>query len=202
MESITKKQKEVFDFISDYSNTHGYAPTQKEIKEHFGLKSFGSVQRYLKYLVNAGYLECDWNARRGIRPSKNTQSENNEIPLLGLVAAGNPIEAIENPEETVSVPPQLLKSGSRYFALTVQGESMIEDGILEDDIIICRHQNTANQGQTVVAVVDGEATVKNYYRKRSAIELHPANSSMSPIIVNSGTFQIAGVLVGLLRRYE
>ena len=95
--ALTKKQKEVFDFIESYSHTHGYAPTQQEIKDHFGFKSFGSVQRYIKYLVNAGLLICDLNARRGLKVAYS-ESKEREIPLLGDVAAGNPIEAIENPE--------------------------------------------------------------------------------------------------------
>lgn len=199
--SLTKKQKEVYDYIATYTHTFGYAPTQKEIKEHFNLKSFGSVQRYLKYLVDAGLIDSDWNARRGIRVVPENQSSELEIPLLGMVAAGNPIEAMENPTDTIAVPANFMSKQGRYFALTVKGESMIEDGILEDDIAICRHTGDANQGQIVVAVVENEATLKHFYKKSGQIELHPANSTMNPIIVNSGDFRIAGVMVGLLRSY-
>jgi SOS regulatory protein LexA len=201
--AITKKQKDVFDYIVEYSCTHGCSPTQKEIKEHFGLKSFGSVQRYIKYLVDAGYLESDWNARRGLK-AQNFMSENNfevEIPLLGLVAAGNPIEALENPDNTIAVPSHLIKPGHRFFALTVKGESMIEDGILEDDVLICQVQNEASQGQKVIGVVEGDATVKNFFKFKDRIELHPANSTMTPIVIRGGDFRIAGVVVGLVRRY-
>ena len=198
--AITKKQKEVFDYISNYSGEHGFAPTQKEIKEYFGLKSFGSVQRYLKYLVNAGYLESDWNARRGIKIT--TSNNDNVIPLLGLIAAGNPIEAINNPLNTIKVPPELLKPGGAYYALTIQGDSMIEEGILGNDIAIIQHQETANQGQIVVGVIDGEATLKRFYNKKNQVELHPANHQMSVIHIDkSQNFQIAGVLVGLIRSY-
>ncbi len=200
---LTKKQKEVYDYINSYTHTHGYSPTQKEIKEHFGLKSFGSVQRYIKYLADAGLIDSDWNARRGLKIVTDSPSNSSEleIPLLGMIAAGNPIEALENPTETISVPQHFIRPGNRYFALTVKGDSMIEDGILEDDVAICRQSNDANQGQTVVAIVENEATLKHFFRKPGHIELQPANSTMNPIIVNSGDFRIAGVLVGLIRSY-
>lgn len=239
---ITKKQKEVFDYIIGYTKTNGYAPTQKEIKDHFGLKSYGSVQRYLNYLSEAGYLERDWNARRGLKPtprdpltgksinsssplangySLNTpgfsdssgpireipsrQQDNYlELPLLGKVAAGNPIEALEHPDETVTIPSSMIKGRGQHFALRVVGDSMIEDGILEDDIIICRVQRNASQGQRVVAVINGEATVKHFYQNKSQVELHPANSKYSPIIVGSDVefFELAGVVIGLIRNYD
>jgi len=210
--SITKKQKEVYDYISSYTEENGYSPTQKEIKEHFEFKSFGSVQRYLKYLMEAGYLETDWNARRGLKVVKSEptsiaqeDSLSLDLPLLGEVAAGIPIEAIENPEQTIAVPKYMIKTpGKRHFALKVKGDSMIEDGIFEGDVIVCRHQQTAHQGQTVVAVIEGEATVKRMYKKQGRIELHPANSTMEPFFIdqNSGDFKLAGVLVGLMRSYE
>tara|TARA_R110000868_G_scaffold61524_1_gene186912 strand:+ start:22485 stop:23102 length:618 start_codon:yes stop_codon:yes gene_type:complete len=203
--AITKKQKEVFDYIVGYSNKNGYAPTQREIKDHFGFKSFGSVQTYLKYLVNAGYLETDWNARRGITLSTNEQSppsDVEEIPWLGDVAAGVPIEAIENPSETIQVPKSMLAKGGNYFALSVRGDSMIEAGILESDVIVCKHQSQANNGQIVIAVVDGEATLKTINKTKKGFELIPSNSSMQPFTVGPDQdFRIAGVLVGLLRSY-
>ncbi len=206
---ITKKQKEVLDFIKGYWDKHQVAPTQKEIKEAFALKSFGSVQRYLKYLKDSGHLENDWNARRGLKPvsesSKAIEVEAGiEIPLLGDVAAGIPIEAIENPDQTIQVPSHMIHGNHRFYALSVKGDSMIEDGIFEDDIIICKHQTTANKGQTIIALVDGEATVKRYRPKPNSVELIPANSTMSPIIVDPSVsqFSIAGVLVGLMRSYE
>lgn len=206
--SITKKQKEVLDYITSYTRREGYAPTQKEIKEHFGFKSFGSVQRYIKYLANAGFLEGDWNARRGLKVvEENTQvsspSLTAEVPFLGKVAAGIPIEAIEQADETVEVPSSMVQGRHRYFALKVQGDSMIEDGIFEDDLIVCRHQSTADNGQTVIAVIEGEATVKRYRKSRNKIELIPANSTMEPILVDqtTGAFSIAGILVGLIRSY-
>ncbi|MCF8060294.1 MAG: transcriptional repressor LexA [Bacteriovoracaceae bacterium] len=216
---LTKKQHEVFQFIKSYTLKKGYAPTQREIKDHFQLKSYGSVQKYLKYLKEAGLLANDWNSKRGLtllesegntqkREPKTPQKLNPvitelEIPLLGDVAAGNPIEALENPTEHISVPLNLLKKGGQHFALRVQGESMIEDGILDGDLAIIQAQSTASTGQTIVAVIDGEATLKKFYKKKEIVELHPANHTMKPILVNSQhDLKIVGKLVGLLRVYS
>jgi repressor LexA len=221
---ITKKQKEVFDYIAEYSLVNSFAPTQKEIKDHFDFKSFGSVQRYIKYLADAGYIETDWNARRGITllgglgdsssevdnypagPSVSSRQtvDSNSIPLLGSIAAGNPIEAIESASDMIDVPSYMIKSQSaRHFALNIDGDSMIEDGILHGDIVVCRQQEDASRGETVVAVIEGEATLKHYYPVGQSIELRPANKDYQAIVVdkNSGDFSIAGIMVGLLRSY-
>lgn len=199
--SLTKKQKQVFDYICEYLDSNGYSPTQMEIKDHFNFKSLGSVQDYIRYLKNSGHLQNDPNSVRGLKPvPEDSGSESTlDIPLHGKVAAGNPIEAIEG-TETVSIPASMIGAGS-HFALTVNGESMIEDGILDGDLIIIKEKNHANNGETIVATINDEATVKRYYKKSKQIELHPANSSMSPIIVNDGDFQIKGILVGLYRSY-
>ncbi len=204
---LTKKQHEVFQYIKSYTLEKGYSPTQKEIKEHFQLKSFGSVQRYLKYLKDAGLLTTDWNAKRGLtlleEEKKSTANENEyEIPLLGDVAAGNPIEAIENPSETIFIPTYLTPKKGQHFALRVCGESMIEDGILDGDIAILRQVQAASVGETIVAVVDGEATLKKFYQKKNVIELHPANKTMSPIkVTRDQDCKIVGKLIGLFRQY-
>ncbi|MBL6989716.1 MAG: transcriptional repressor LexA [Bacteriovoracaceae bacterium] len=205
--AITKKQKEVYDYIYQYLQEFGYAPTQKEIKDHFGLKSFGSVQRYIKYLISAGYLEDSaWNARRGLAvkqdPTKSPQDGLVSIPLLGAVAAGNPILAIEQADEMISIPQYFIKASNRYFALNVTGNSMIEDGILDGDVIVCKSSPTAKNGETIVAILDGEATVKKFFHKDHKVELHPANKTMSPIIVSAGDFKIAGLVVGLFRTFQ
>lgn len=204
---ITIKQKAILDFIVSYSSETGCAPTQREILEHFGFKSFGSIQRYIKYLVDAGYLESDWNARRGLKLVETEgqtapTSSIEEVPLLGLVAAGNPIEALENPNDFISVPRDMMKAGNRYFALTISGESMINAGILDGDTVLCRQASQATQGQIVVAIIEGEATLKYYYRHADHIELRPANDRMKSIIITQGDFSIAGILTGLIRHYE
>lgn len=214
---LTKKQHEVLEYIKKYTKDKGYAPTQREIKEHFGLKSYGSVQRYLKYLKDAGHLTTDWNAKRGLTLIKEESSSikttkrsttiidnpyETEIPLLGDVAAGNPIEALENPTESIMVPNSMMKRSGKHFALRIQGDSMIEDGILDGDIVVIQSAQSANTGQTVVAVIDGEATLKKYFKKKGHLELHPANSTMSPIIVEpQQDCKIVGHLVGLMRSY-
>lgn len=200
--SLTKKQKQVYDYIAEYLEENGYSPTQVEIQHNFGFKSLGSVQDYIRYLRTAGYLQNDTNSVRGLVPiNPNQQSiiEAIEIPLHGKVAAGNPIEAFEGSEK-VEIPASMVGLGT-HFALTVSGQSMIEDGILDGDVIIIKEQKTASNGETVVAVVENEATVKRFYRNKNKIELHPANSSMEPIIIDQGDFHIKGVLVGLYRSY-
>lgn len=195
---LTRKQKEVYDYICAYLEEHGVSPTQAEIQDYFGFKSLGSVQDYIKYLINAGVLKNDPNAVRGLVPAEVAEPSI-EIPMLGMVAAGIPIEVIER-TESIAVPKSMIRQGT-HFALTVKGQSMIEDGILEGDVIIVKKQSTANNGDTVVATVDHEATVKRFQKKAKHIELIPANSSMKPIIVKDEDFQIKGILVGLIRQY-
>lgn len=214
--ALTKKQKLVLDFIKQYNNTHGVSPTQKEIQDEFCLKSLGSVQRYLKYLVNAGLIEMESRSHRGIIICKNdtqtatefaaTAPQNNShvLPLLGRVAAGNPIEAIENNDNLLEIPPHLVHNGGApHFILQVEGDSMIEEGINEGDHIICKQQNSANNGDLVVALWDGETTVKRFYRhSTAAIELRPANSSMDSFWPTSESLVILGIVVGLMRNYR
>lgn len=196
--ALTKKQKEVLDYITEYVRGNGYSPTQKEIQEHFGFKSLGSVQDYIKYLTNGGYLINDSHSVRGLTPS-TAQQNSEDIPLLGNVAAGVPIEAIES-TDMISVPTHMLGRG-KYYALKVKGESMIEAGILNGDIAIIKHQTQADNGQIVVAVVDNETTLKRLYKKAKQIELHPENQTMKPIVLKDKECEIRGLLVGLIRTY-
>jgi SOS regulatory protein LexA len=141
-----------------------------------------------------------------------SKDDSDQIPLLGLVAAGNPILALENPTNTITVPRHFLKGHHRYFALTVKGDSMIEAGILDGDVIVCRSTNDARNGQIVVAVINGDATVKTISYQKKRIELIPANKNYEPIIVQGNhddydnaepvDFKIVGLLVGLLRSYQ
>lgn len=196
--ALTKKQKEVLDYITEYVRENGYSPTQKEIQDHFGFKSLGSVQDYIKYLTNGGHLVNDSHSVRGLMPA-TVQQNTEDIPLLGSIAAGVPIEAIEN-TDTISVPTTMLGRG-RHYALKVKGQSMIEEGILDGDVAIIRHVTQADNGQIVVAVIDNETTLKKYFKKAKQIELHPANSAMKPIIIKDRECEIRGLLVGLIRTY-
>lgn len=206
--ALTKKQKQVYDYIYYYLEDNSYAPTQAEIKEHFGFRSLGSVQDYIRYLTNAGYLQNDSNAVRGLEPVVPLEEKSPDLssisgtvslPLLGSVAAGLPIEKFEE-NETVMVPENLVGLGE-HFALRVQGESMIEDGILSGDIVILKHQKNVENGQTAVVVVDGAATIKRFYNYSNHLELRPANEAMSPIIVDHDNWEVSGILVGLFRNY-
>jgi repressor LexA len=176
------------------------------IAQHFGFKSLGTVQHYLVQLGNQGYLQKSWNARRGTRIGNTRTSF--ELPLLGRVAAGRPIEAIES-RDTVEVPSFMISRGAtgprghipQHFVLQVQGDSMIEEGILEGDYVVFRKQATANNGQTVVALINNEATIKKYFKRKDKIELHPANDAYKPIIVDHGEdFRIEGILAGVIRK--
>lgn len=197
MSPMTPKQKMILDFIQSYADREGYPPSQQEIADSFGFRSLGTVQNYLVRLEREGLLTKDWNARRSmrvIRPQRNAL----ELPLVGTVAAGKPIEAIETPD-SIEVPASMVGPGEN-FVLRVKGDSMIGDGILDGDFVVVRKQATADSGQTVVALIRGEATVKRLLRKGMIIELHPANPAMRPIVLeDEESFRIEGVVVGVIR---
>ena len=197
MSPLTPKQKKVLDFIRSHQEQEGYPPSQQEIARAFGFRSLGTVQNYLVRLEREGVLSRTWNARRGmavLRPA----SAGLELPLAGTVAAGKPIEAVQTPD-TLEVPPSMV-GGGEHFVLRVQGDSMIGDGILDGDYVVVRKQAVADSGQTVVALLDGEATVKRLHRTAKGIELLPANPAMEPIEVPPETdLHIEGVVVGVIR---
>lgn len=205
--SLTPKQQRLLEYIRSYQERRGYAPTQQEMARRFRLKSLGSIQDYLNSLEEKGYLQREWNGKRALRLVNRTSDKKRsrkrlslKIPLAGRVAAGSPLEAIED-NELVEVPPSLL-GGGENFALKVQGESMIEDGIHDGDVVIVHQQTTAQNGQTVVALLDGEATLKRFRVQEGRIELHPANANFDPLVVKAHQdFQILGVVVGLIRQY-
>jgi repressor LexA len=197
MSPLTPKQKNLYDFIVDFNQNHGYAPSQQEIAKAFGWNSLGTVQNYLVRLIREGVLEKDWNAKRGLKTIK-TKSNSVELPLVGHVAAGKPIEAIEIPD-SIEVPPSMVGPGEN-FVLKVRGDSMIGDGILDGDYVVVRKQDHAESGQTVVALIRGEATVKRFLRRDGIIELHPANPAMQPfVIAEDEDFRIEGIVVGVIR---
>lgn len=205
--SLTRKQKEFLDFLEIYTEEYGYAPSQQEMASHFGFSSLGTVQNYLVRLERQGFVRKTWNARHGIEvigsPKMDAVPAAAVLPLVGRVAAGAPIEAIDQHRE-VEVPATMLKQGE-HFVLQVCGDSMIEDGILEDDLAIIRKQNTAINGQTVVALIDNSATIKKYFRYTDRVELHPANPAYAPIVVQKNEphdFKIEGILVGVIRNLD
>ena len=195
---LTPKQKQLLEFIQDYADTHGFPPTQQEIATRFGFRSLGTVQNYLVRLEQHGMLRRSWNAKRAIEVVRPERPETLELPVLGYVAAGRPIEAVTT-DDALEVPPSMV-GGGENFVLRVKGDSMVEDGILDGDYVVVRRQPTANNGQTVVALVDGEATVKRFQALGDGVVLHPANSAMDPIRVTAGQeFKIEGVVVGVIR---
>ena len=196
--NLTRRQKDILDFIRGYRSAHGISPTQREIRENFGLSSFGTVQKHLKRLEEKGALSREWNRSRGISPAVERASSR-EVALLGFVAAGRPIEPFPD-EEHIEVPASLLGKGE-HFVLRVRGDSMIEDGIRDGDYVVVARRSTAQNGQTVVALVRGEATLKRYYSEGSRIRLQPANASMKPLTVDTRDVTVQGVVTGLIRSY-
>ena len=195
---LTDSQRKTLDFIQRYVARHGYAPKLQEIAEGIGIRSRGVAHRYVQALINAGHLENDTGRHRGLR-LVSTEAHAS-IPLLGKIAAGQPIEAI--PDETEINLADFFMGPGR-FALRVQGSSMIEAGILDGDIAIIRQQNTARNGDIVVALIDNdEATLKTFKSlDNGQICLIPSNRELQPMIFNAERVQIQGVLVGCMRRY-
>lgn len=196
--NLTKRQKEILDYIRTYREQSGISPTQREIREHFELSSFGTVQKHLKRLEEKGALSREWNRSRGISPSE-PKTTSREVPLLGAVAAGRPIEPFPV-EETIEVPASLLGRGE-HFVLRVRGDSMVDDGIRDGDYVIVSKRSGAQNGQTVVALVRGEATLKRYYAEGSRVRLQPANATMKPLTVDARDVLVQGVVTGLMRNY-
>ncbi len=200
---LTKRQKEILDHIESFIGKNGYAPSFEEIADAFGYSSLATVHEHLSNLERKGYIRKAYNESRSIELiGAAFGSKVVELPLLGAVAAGLPIEAIEQ-QETLSVPPDMVQSGRENFVLRVEGESMIDEQIRDGDYIVVSSQETAEDGQMVVALVGGDsATVKKLYREPDGrIRLQPANPSMAPIIEDASNVQIQGVVVGVIRKY-
>ncbi len=198
---LTRRQKDVLDFVTRHIDRHGVAPTLHEIGRHLKLSSVATVHKHLTRLEAKGAIRRLNHQSRALAvvPSPETAA-GARLPLLGTVAAGTPIEPIEVPG-TITVPEELL--GRREtFALRVRGDSMIDDGIHDGDVVIVESRRDAPDGATVVAVVDGEATVKRLYRRRGRVHLVPANERLKPIVARGEDVEIRGVVIALLRRYR
>lgn len=199
--TLTPKQKEILDFIRAYRQKRGLSPTQREICEEFGYSSFGTLQKHIKLLLEKGVLVRDWNKRRSLVLAEEDKAAGAvELPLAGRIAAGQPIEA-EPEGETVAVPEVLTRRGQNYV-LRVNGSSMIDDGIHDGDFVVVNRREKASNGEMVAALLNGEATLKRFYREADGrIRLQPANERMSPIWVAEGDLKVQGVVVGLMRKY-
>jgi repressor LexA len=199
---VTARQKQVYEYICRYAENQKQPPTIAEIGKQFQMTSPASVHSILSALEREGLIKRIPNVSRGIEIVKQETAEDAyEIPLLGLVAAGQPIEAVLS-HETVSAPKNMIGRG-RMFALRVRGDSMIDENIQDNDIIIVSSQQTAENGQMVVALIDGNyATVKKFYRESDFIRLEPANPQFKPIFIKTpGRLQLQGVVRGLIRNY-
>ena len=200
---ITARQRRVLDYIKQYFEINQEAPTIAEIGKEFGMSSSASVHHVVSTLEREGFIRRIPNVSRGIElVEEGSTEEKHEIPLLGVVAAGAPIEAVLN-YETVCIPRDMMRDG-RMFALRVRGDSMIDEQIRDNDVIVLQSKQIADNGQTVVALIDGsDATVKKFYGGRNQVRLEPANSNYKPIVVRPPErVQIQGIVVGVIRKYN
>jgi repressor LexA len=199
--TVTKRQKELLDYLRRHIRDRGYAPTLGEIGRHFGLASVATVHKHLRNLEAKRLVVRDAGRSRALAlvPASDT-ARAVAVPLLGRVAAGTPIEPVELPE-TVALPEDLLGRGET-FALRVQGDSMVDEGILDGDLIVVEARRQARDGATVVALVRGEATVKKLYRQRGRVRLQPANDRLKPIVAREDEVEIRGVVIAVVRRYR
>ncbi len=201
MATLTKRQKQLVDYLENYISQYGYAPTLAEVGQYFGLSSLATVHKHLRNLELKGVIKREPNHSRAVEIAPKGRRSARDLPLLGQVAAGLPIEAVEG-NETISVPEEFVRRDNT-FCLRVKGESMVEDGIRDGDYIIVEGREVANNGETVVALVGNEATVKRFYREADGrVRLQPANAAMEPIFVDQGDLQVRGVVVGLMRHYR
>ncbi len=231
---LTEKEKNVLSYIEEYILSYGISPSYQEIKEHFGFASFNSIQNYLKQLLSKGYITVEAHQKRAITVLHSASAVQSElhsksvstvgspnaqllqareeilsIPLLGKVAAGAPIEALTH-DEFIEAPRHMIKDPQNSFALKVQGNSMIDDGILNGDIIFIQSQKSAKNGEIIVATVDNEATVKRIYsgprpghdKSQKWIELRPSNSEMQSMWYSPEQVEMRGIVTGLLRKYN
>jgi repressor LexA len=200
---LTRRQRQILDYINGFISRRGYAPSLEEIGRRFGLSSLATVHKHLVNLEKKGVINRSWNRSRSIEliPAEGIKTAGVELPLLGLVAAGEPIEALSH-RETMTVPEEFAGKGNTYM-LRVKGDSMIDEQIRDGDYIVVEKRRTARDGETVVALLrNEEATLKKFYRENGKVKLAPANSALEPIVVNPGDVTIQGVVIAVLRKYK
>lgn len=200
---IYKRQRQILDFIRQHIETYGSAPTLKQIAEALGVSSLATVHEHLQALERKGLISKKDGVVRGIELTQvfSKTSEGLEVPIMGFIAAGSPIEPYTDPNAMLSISPDMVSSAKRVFVLQVRGQSMIEDGILDGDYVVVEQQDRATNGDIVVALLDnGLATLKRFYKEATRIRLEPANRMMAPIFAKNVTIQ--GRVVGLIRRYS
>jgi repressor LexA len=201
---VTERQRDILNFIKEFQTERGVAPTHREICDHFGFSSYGTVYKHLSLLEKKGLIRRDWNQKRGVELVEKPETREpaagvRELPLFGYIAAGRPLD-VDVSDETIAVPEHLTTRGENYV-LKVRGDSMIDDGILDGDLVIISRREQAYNGEMVVANVNGEVTLKRIYRDGERVRLQPANATMSPIFAPARDVAVQGVVVGLMRRF-
>lgn len=205
--TLYKKQRQILDFISQYIQVNGASPTLQEIADAMGLSSLATVHEHLQALQKKNVIRRFEGTVRGIEvihEAFNTSLSAIELPVVGFIAAGEPIDAIENPVDTIMVASDLVSKSKRCYVLQVRGDSMIKEGIFDGDNVVIQQQETANNGDIVVALLDSEfATLKKYYKEsENKVRLQPANDEMDPIYVHPKNLKIQGKVTGIIRRYN
>lgn len=200
---LTRRQKEILDFITGFIERQGYSPSMEEIAEHFGIASLNAVFKHLCALEARGHLRRDPNRARSIELAERPIPGGVTLPLLGYVAAGRPIEAVATPE-SISIPEDFVpRMPGKLFVLRVRGDSMVDEHIEDGDYVVIQARELAENGETVVALVDEEnATLKKFFREGPRIRLQPANPAVEPIVLDEPRVRIQGVVVALMRRYR
>lgn len=204
MEKLTRRQEETLNYIKEFIATHGYPPTVREIGKGLGVSSPATIHVHLHNLADKGFIKKEETKNRAIELLVDNEFDNKseniiDVPLLGKITAGNPIDAIETPGEFFSLPAYLIPNNREVFTLLVDGESMINAGIFDGDIVIVERQNTARNGDIVVAMTDeNEVTLKTFYKEKNYIRLQPENDTMEPFIFDNVT--ILGKAIGLYRK--
>jgi repressor LexA len=202
MQPLTKRQREILDYLNEFIQQHGYAPSLEEIGHRFNLSSLATVHKHLTNLQEKGFIRRAWNRSRSVEllPSRSG-GRAVELPMLGYVAAGMPIEAVSS-DEAISVPESLVTGRRDTYVLRVRGDSMIEEQIRDGDWVVVEDRATADNGEMVIAMVGGQdVTLKKFYREHGRIRLQPANPAMPPILVDPDGVRIRGVVVGVMRKY-
>lgn len=201
--SLYPRQKQILDFIAQYIQKYGFAPTLKEIAKAIGNTSVATVHEHLMSMEKKGILKRTRRYRRGIEILTDKIGELDEViklPILGFIAAGKPLEPYTDPNATLEIPPSWYSGKRRAFVLQVKGSSMVEEGILDGDYVIVEEQETAKNGDIVVALLEnGFATLKRFFKEETRVRLEPANSQMAPIFAKN--VRIQGKVVGVFRRY-
>jgi len=201
VQPLTKRQREILDYLNEFIEDRGYAPSLDEIGRRFGLSSLATVHKHLTNLEEKGFIRRAWNRSRSVElVTTPLGGRAIDLPLLGYVAAGTPIEAVVT-NETVTVPEDLVGQRDTY-ALRVRGSSMIDEHIRDGDLVVVEDRKTVRDGEMVIALLDGsDVTLKKFYRENGHIRLQPANDAIAPIVVESDAVQVQGVVVGVIRRY-